>query len=232
MKNYHLTWNKWRYLGLLIREYFLSAIGKTKEAYLVRFERDAMITRGTPEFILDYVGGYLKPGMRVLDIGCGDGYLLDQLKNNYAVQAVGVDYSPTRVFRAIRSGRCVARCDMHSLPFRTQSFDIAIASNILQQTLKPCDALKEWASMIKREGLLIIMLGDISDFKRRWITTAGQRWKVIGYSSQFRVTYSKSSLIDAIKDSNLHIEQLIECSIQASPDHWIALCRKGKDRRE
>ena len=73
MKTYNLTWSKGRYLKLMVKEYLLSALGQAKEAYMLRYERDAMLPRSTPQFLLGYLDGRLEEEMRVLDVACGDG---------------------------------------------------------------------------------------------------------------------------------------------------------------
>lgn len=65
----------------------------------------------------------IRPGMRVLDIGCGRGEVLYQAREGGA-QAIGTDYSQA----ALKLARDVSlapvlRCDAKALPFRDGTFD-------------------------------------------------------------------------------------------------------------
>jgi len=227
MNSAHSRWSKGRYTRLLIKEYFLSALGRTKEAYLLRYERDSLIPRSTPAFLLDYLEDKLSTHMKVLDIACGDGDLLDQLKER-SVQAFGMDFSPARTLLASLKGREVVQGDMHCLPFRPCSFDVIIASEILQQTTRPEQVLREWAKMIRENGFLVIMMANIPAFRRKWLRSRGQRWKLIGYWSQYQTVFTRSSFVKCINSAGLYIDQLIDHPASGNPEQWIAICRKGK----
>ena len=162
-----------------------------------------------------------------MDIACGDGDLLDQLKKR-SVQAFGMDFSPARTLLASLKGREVVQGDMHCLPFRPCSFDVIIASEILQQTTRPEQVLREWAEMIRDNGYLVIMMADIPAFRRKWLRSRGQRWKLIGYWSQYQTVYTRSSFVNCIKSAGLCIDQVIDHPASGSPERWIAICREGK----
>ncbi|MCK4658762.1 MAG: class I SAM-dependent methyltransferase [Phycisphaerae bacterium] len=74
----------------------------------------------------------LRPGQRVLDLGCGVGGTVAGLRA-LGVDAVGVDFSPAMIEAAIRQHglegyvRCAEAGD---LPFHTDSFDVVIADGL------------------------------------------------------------------------------------------------------
>ena len=225
MKTLNLTWSKSQYLKLMAKEYLFGAFGRPKEAYRVRYERDAMIPRSTPGYLLDHIVEFLRDQMTVLDVACGDGELLDRLGTK-SVRAFGMDFSLTRVYRAVSAGRNVVLGDMHSLPFRPKHFDLVIASRILQQTGSPEQAIGQWKEVLKDDGALVIMLSDIQAARRKWSHSAGERWKVLGYRSQFRTVYERQRLIDLLESTGLEIERFLELDSSGSAGEWIAICRK------
>lgn len=75
----------------------------------------------------------IKPGQRVLDLGCGSGATVARLRDR-GVDVVGVDYSSAMIEVARREyglGDHVRCADATDLPFETNSFDIVLANGVL-----------------------------------------------------------------------------------------------------
>ena len=85
------------------------------------------------------------PKSRVLDLGCGEGELLEWLARNKRVDARGVELSGAKVQRAIARGVSVFQCDIEQAlaDYPDQAFDYVILSQTLQETLKPRQVLRE-----------------------------------------------------------------------------------------
>jgi len=66
----------------------------------------------------------LRPGERLLDVGCGPGRHARALRDN-GVEVVGVDIS--HAFLAAAGDGCWVRADARRLPFPTSSFDCVIS---------------------------------------------------------------------------------------------------------
>ncbi len=85
------------------------------------------------------------PKSRVLDLGCGEGELLEWLAKNKHVDARGVELSGGKVQRAIARGVSVFQCDIEQAlaDYPDQAFDYVILSQTLQETLRPRQVLRE-----------------------------------------------------------------------------------------
>ena len=79
------------------------------------------------------------PGSRVLDVGCGDGSLLQLLRDEKAVDGRGVELSPERVKACVTRGLSVIQGDAdRDLPdYPDKAFDYAILSLTIQATRYP-----------------------------------------------------------------------------------------------
>jgi methionine biosynthesis protein MetW len=92
---------------------------------------------------LAIIAGHVAPGKRVIDIGCGDGALLDYLVQHRKCDGRGMEISPTGVAAAIAKGLSVIQGDADTdlSDFPDSSFDVAILSQTLQATHRPAEVL-------------------------------------------------------------------------------------------
>lgn len=94
-----------------------------------------------------------RPGLRVLDIGCGTGQSR-QLYALYASQYVGVDLAETALERArakFPADRWLA-CDARELPFESGSFDLVAFSSVLHHIADFETALREGLRVLAPGG--------------------------------------------------------------------------------
>jgi methionine biosynthesis protein MetW len=98
------------------------------------------------------IGEIVEPRAKVLDLGCGDGELLQWLAENKAVDARGVELSGAKVQRAIARGVSVYQGDIdHGLAdYPDQAFDYVILSQTLQETRQPLRVLREMLRVGRR----------------------------------------------------------------------------------
>src|SRR5579885_679390 len=91
------------------------------------------------------IGELVQPGARVLDLGCGEGELLEWLAVNKGVDGRGVEISSAKVQRAIARGVSVFQGDIDEglADYPCQAFDYVILSQTLQQTHRPLKVLHE-----------------------------------------------------------------------------------------
>jgi methionine biosynthesis protein MetW len=87
----------------------------------------------------------VRPGARVLDVGCGDGELLSLLEAERDVDGRGIELSQSNVNLCVAKGLSVIQGDAdHDLTnFPDASFDYAILSQTLQATRRPRHVLEQ-----------------------------------------------------------------------------------------
>ena len=87
----------------------------------------------------------IMPGTRVLDIGCGDGALLAELRNHKSVDGRGIELSPANVAAAVARGLSVVQGDADAdlADYPDDAFDVAILSDTLQAMRAPATVLAE-----------------------------------------------------------------------------------------
>ncbi len=91
-------------------------------------------------------------GSRVLDLGCGDGMLLDVLKRLKNAETFGVEISQEGVSQCLEKGLYCFQGDIDSglADYRADSFDYVILNQTLQDTKKPEYVLCETMRIGKR----------------------------------------------------------------------------------
>lgn len=84
------------------------------------------------------------PGSRVLDVGCGDGELLQLLAETKAVDGRGVELAREKVNACVARGLSVIQGDADNDldDYPDQAFDYAILSLTIQATQRPRDVLE------------------------------------------------------------------------------------------
>jgi SAM-dependent methyltransferase len=82
------------------------------------------------------IGDIVEPRTKVLDLGCGEGELLEWLASNKGVDARGVEISSAKVRKAIACGVSVFQCDIDEglADYPDQAFDYVILSQTLQES--------------------------------------------------------------------------------------------------
>lgn len=94
---------------------------------------------------------------KVLDVGCATGYLGKKLEKNGA-QVTGIDISNAALKRAREVLSFVKVVDLNDgkLPFNDKTFDLIVASEVIEHLFKPLIILKEFKRVLRDEGRLII----------------------------------------------------------------------------
>jgi methionine biosynthesis protein MetW len=119
-----------------------------------------VLGRGDYAIISDLV----EPGSKVLDLGCGEGELLEWLADHKNIRASGVEISRELVQRAIARGVSAYQGDINQglADYPDAAFDYVILSQTLQQTLKPLKVLSEMLRVGRRIIVAFPNFGHLS----------------------------------------------------------------------
>lgn len=80
------------------------------------------------------MAGWVAPGSRVLDLGCGDGALLSYLQETRRIRGVGVEINDERVIACVQRGVDVIQQNLEDglAMFGDQQFETVVLSQTLQ----------------------------------------------------------------------------------------------------
>lgn len=109
------------------------------------------------QILRDFIGDR----MSVLDVGCGSTQLL-----NNVPQAIGVDTNPAKLRFMRRPARILINASVSALPFPDESFDVILASHLIEHLPQSEIPFRELARCLKSDGTLVIATPDYG--RRRW----------------------------------------------------------------
>ena len=103
----------------------------------------------------------LKPEMRVLDVGCGNGWAIEEMLQRGAGQGVGVDISPQMIALAHQKASVNAQYFVSKgaqLPVESESIDFLLCVESLYYHPSPLDSVREWYRVVASKGRIGLMV--------------------------------------------------------------------------
>ncbi len=163
-----------------------------------------------PEY--DTICGWIPRGSRVLDLGCGDGSLL-QMLHKKGVRGEGVELSPSGVKATQKKGFKATRGRIdQNLNFKNKSFDFSICNVTIQMVAYPDTLLAEMNRVSKYQivsfpnfaflvnRLEMNFLGRMPRFM-----LGGYKWYNTGHIHQFAV----NDFVSLCKEKNYKITKSV-----------------------
>ena len=150
------------------------------------------------EIIIKLLNPLFKKGIKVLDIGCSSGTLIQQIITKNVVKVYGIDISDNAIELSKNKGlKNVRTMDASKLDFDDKKFDIIIASDVLEHINEDLDALKEWKRVLKPNGHMVL-----------FVPANKILWSNNDIYSQHYRRYEKQQLIDRLVTSGFSISRI------------------------
>lgn len=167
---------------------------------------------GQPGYFRD-VTRHFDPAARLLDVGCGTGWLAEHFTDY-----TGVDGSPEAVKAAADLGRNVRLVDLGGpLPFENASFQAAVVKDVLEHVPDPVLTVREVHRVLEPGGLVFASSPD------------AQRWVWNDYTHRRPFTRTAFRLLFA--DSGFQVDRVGFESVFPGTGRISALTRRKRRPR-
>jgi SAM-dependent methyltransferase len=125
-------------------------------------EGDSQMHKGLTEQVLkQYIDPLnLRKDSKILDLGCGPGYFLDEMKNRGYTDLTGVTLSPGDIKICEDKGHTIKKYDLSFLPqnegYYDESVDFLFLRHALEHSPYPIFSLMEYNRVLKQYGKIYI----------------------------------------------------------------------------
>ena len=105
----------------------------------------------------EVIENWVSSGSRILDLGCGDGSILEVLKLNKSVDGCGIEIDKENILACLEKGLEVIEqnIDEGLTNFQDKSFDTVLVSQTIQVLKNPKQALEE-ITRIGHQSIIVI----------------------------------------------------------------------------
>ena len=172
----------------------------------------------------------LKPGDRILDAGCGAGRHICEAFRRKGIHVVGIDLNIKDLTQARNTLRLMEKegesgqghwgtyaADITNLPFRDQSFDFVICSEVLEHIPEDIKAVQEIIRVLKEGCLMAVSVPRFFPESVCWALSRDYRNEPGGH---IRI-YRKQQLAGLLESQGLHCLGTGRAHALHSPYWWL-----------
>lgn len=179
-----------------------------------------------PDFLL--IADMVESGSRLLDVGCGDGALLDHLARFNQVKGRGIELNQQRVNTCVSQGLSVIQgnADTDLIDYPDNAFDYVVLSRTLQATHNPRHVLEQLVRIGRRA---IVSFQNFGHWQFRLSLLFGGRMPVTRslpdrwYSTPNIHLCTISDFLSLCQEANLSVEQSIALDASGNARRMLSM---------
>lgn len=163
---------------------------------------------------------YAKPGMRVLDIGCGNGASLLEIQAQGA-EAYGTELDQNVAPIAKELNLNIHFGDIGTAPWPDHYFDLITMSQLMEHIPKPAEFLNTVRRLLKPGGQIIMSFPNVDSFNQQ---RSGAKW--INWHIPYHMNFFTP---DSIQNLAKQVGMQIRHIKTTTPAVWLMLQSKAND---
>lgn len=187
---------------------------------------------------LQIIADMIAPETRVLDVGCGDGALLDYLVHEKNIDGRGIEISQTGVNACVTHGLSVIQGDADTdlADYPADAFDYVVLSETLQATHNPREVLLQ---LVRIGRNAVVSFTNFGHWRIRWRLLCNGRVPAVDAGQTGIVMGAANGKLPVgghwYDTPNIHICTIRDFSelcteIDLSVERAVSLNRNGKSR--
>lgn len=141
---------------------------------------------------------YLPQKGKVLDVGCGTGKILEELKAK-KWQVFGIDGNKEAIKWSAKRGIKIKKADFNKdkIPFEDNSFDLVLALDLLEHLPNESNLLRQIKRVLKKDGFFICTVPAYPKLFSYWD-------KMLGHQRR----YTKKSLREVLEKNHFKVKNI------------------------
>ncbi len=176
---------------------------------------EAVVRHGARSRVKSMLAG-VKPGARVLDIGCGRGFLSRGLLDQ-GFEAHGVEMSAAAAAGADPRAQIRVAPHLQDARYETNQFSVVILWHVLEHLRHPEETLAEVARILEPGGRLIIAVPNFGSMQSRW---AGADWFHLDLPRHL-YHFSDGTLVRFVERQGFAMRSLRHFALLQNPFGWL-----------
>ncbi len=159
-----------------LKRFYSNYAGESGDAYV---PYDSLTRKLKYAAFARFIKRYFPAGkkIRMLEIGCSQGDLLQAVHEDARFEALGIDYAVNSVNHARKIGLNAEVSDLFSKQFPDGSFDLVVSIHVIEHVREPRAWLAEIHRVLAKDGVVFLVTPNVGHFKARM---AGKNWKYWG----------------------------------------------------
>ena len=154
---------------------------------------------------------------KILDIGCGRGLFLDIMRRG-GWDVVGVELNKeTASYAKNAYGINVYTGNIIDQSLPSESFDVVNICAVLEHLKEPNALLSEARRLLKKEGLLVILVPNIQSFEFKF---GGDKWFHLDLPFHL-FHFSENSLINLLRKKGFSLKRVKRFHLEYGPFGWL-----------
>jgi methionine biosynthesis protein MetW len=112
----------------------------------------------------------------VLEVGCGDGWILEGIKKKFGAEVYGIDISPEALKIASKRGVKTKEFNLDGKrwPYAKKKFDVVVASDVIEHLYDTEKFVQEAHSVLKEDGIFLVSIPNINCYYNRLFVLFGK----------------------------------------------------------
>jgi len=165
---------------------------------------------------------------RWVDLGCGQGELLEQA-GPVAARALGPDFWSGNPRATVRGGHPALAADLNrGLPFADASLDGASLVEVIEHIVRAEDLVAEIARVVRPGGWLVLTTPNVVHWTYRWRALTGHAPKQEGYHYRF---FTRDRLARLLSERGFTVEARASFGKQALLSSLVRVTSGGRRDR-